>query len=143
MHFFSARQERAGLVALLVTMAFSICGQAQSAEEKSTSDKPKVIEFYASWCEPCRRLQPAMDRARAQYSEEVEFVSVNVDDPKNREMLEEYEVCPIPTLVFVDKQKKVASYAIGCTEDRNVRAGIRKILPQTVISATSHELSLN
>lgn len=126
MSFFSDNKNIVKAIAVLFFLLLNSTSQ-KSVEAKSTA-KPRVIEFYASWCEPCRRLQPAMDRARAEFASEVEFVSVNVDDPAAREVVEKYGVCPIPTVIFEDANKNVKAYAVGCTEDRNIQSGINKIL---------------
>ena len=125
MSFFSTYKNSVKAFSIMFLLLLTM--MLQGAQAKQTA-RPKVIEFYASWCEPCRRLQPAMDRVRAEYGTDVEFERVNVDDPASRDIVEKYGVCPIPTVIFEDAEKNVKAYAVGCTEDRNIQSGISKIL---------------
>jgi thioredoxin len=90
---------------------------------------PAVLDFYASWCEPCKQLQPIVEKAKAQYGDKVSFMSINVDDPTNQQLLDQYEVSPIPTIIFINKDGEVVSYALGFSGDRPIQQGISKILP--------------
>lgn len=118
----------AKILMLLVLLTGLMCGQAAEAEI-GHSARPKVIEFYASWCEPCLRLDKAMESAQSKYGADVDFVRYNVDDPASLQMVKEFEVCPIPTVVFVDQNGKVQHYSIGCTDQKVIDKGISKISP--------------
>jgi thioredoxin 1 len=137
MSFFQAKIV-AGLGFILIAIMFIASANAAAIssekEQQTKGAKPKVIEFYASWCEPCKSMQPSIDRARAQYGSEVEFVSYNVDDPAAQEAIQKYGVCPIPTLVFVNEKNQVSDYAIGCTQER--------ILEKKMNSILNHRLEL-
>lgn len=91
--------------------------------------KPKVLEFYASWCEPCKQLKPLIEKARSTYGDKVEFISYNIDDPKSEKIVEDYEVSPIPTLIFLDPSNQVITYSIGYSGENGLKAGMKKILP--------------
>ena len=93
--------------------------------------KPKVFEFYADWCEPCKLLKPVMDKAKADYGDQVEFVSYNVDDQKNAQFIDQYEVSPIPTIIFLTSDNQVVSYSIGFAGEKNVQKNLEKILPSS------------
>jgi len=73
----------------------------------------KLIAFTASWAEPCKRLNAAIEKARTEWGDKVELVSVDVDDPKNDYLLEQYDVAPVPTVVFLDQEGKMVSYLVG------------------------------
>lgn len=90
--------------------------------------KPKILEFYASWCEPCKQLKPLMEKVKNDYGDQVEFLSYNVDDPEVEKVVEDYEVSPIPTLIFLDKANQVVTYSIGYSGDAGLKRGLRKIL---------------
>lgn len=129
MSFFQPRK----ILRVIAAMFFSLISLqfAPVAMAEEATAKPRVLEFYASWAAPCQKLQPAMDRAKSEYGKDVEFDSYDVDDPAARALVNEYEVCPIPTLIFIDSNNKICGYSIGCTSDRPVRDGIAKILPAT------------
>lgn len=133
MPFFKAKlisNLKAPLIAvLLLASAQSVASAAE--QPQASSAKPKIIEFYASWSTPCQRLQASMDRAMAQHADEFEFVSYNVDDPAAQEALKKYEVCPIPTLVFVNEKNQISDYSIGCMQEN--------ILEKKINSALNHK----
>ncbi len=91
--------------------------------------RPKVFEFYADWCEPCKMLKPVIEKVKAQYGEQVEFVSYNVDDVKNEQFIDRYEVSPIPTVIFLSPDNQVVGYSIGFSGEKSVEKEIQKILP--------------
>ena len=68
------------------------------------SDKKVLVDFYASWCGPCKMLRPVLDQI-AETNTNVEFVSINVDDED--ELAEKYGVSAIPCLVLIDKGEEV------------------------------------
>lgn len=120
----------ANLKALLLAVLFIATANtaAESAEGKAPFAKPRLIEFYASWCVPCQRMQASIDRARTQYGSELDFISYNVDDPAAQEAIKQYEVCPIPTVVFVNEKNQVTDYAIGCTQEKVLEKKIEAML---------------
>jgi thioredoxin len=52
-------------------------------EWKYVDDKPCIIDFYADWCKPCKRLGPIMDELAVEYKDQVNFYKVNIDNSKN------------------------------------------------------------
>lgn len=93
--------------------------------------RPTVLDFYASWCEPCKQLKPLIEKARAQYGDKVNFVQINVDDPGNEQVIDQYGVSPIPTLVFLSSNGEVVTYTIGFAGEHQVEGGLKKILAGT------------
>jgi thioredoxin 1 len=60
---------------------------------------PVVVDFYATWCGPCRQLAPTMDGLADQYAGKIKFVKVNVDEsPK---LAQQFQVEGIPMLLFL------------------------------------------
>lgn len=73
---------------------------AQNFEEVVLkSDKPVLVDFWASWCAPCKMLLPTLDKL-ADEIDNVLIVKVNVDD--NSEIAKNYGIRGIPTLLLID-----------------------------------------
>lgn len=90
--------------------------------------KAKVFEFYADWCDPCRQLKLVIAKVMNQYGDRIELKSFNVDDDEAQRVIDEYEVSPIPTIIYLSPDSKVMGYSIGNTEEQNVEKQIEKIL---------------
>ena len=73
------------------------------------SDKPVLIDFWASWCGPCRMLAPVIEEIAAERSD-VKVGKVNVDEES--ELASAFGVASIPTVVLV-KNGKVVGESIG------------------------------
>jgi thiol-disulfide isomerase/thioredoxin len=73
---------------------------------------PVVLEFWATWCPLCKKLEPAMQAARAKYADRVTFVSVGVKDNQTAEKQMAYsnEMHMSGTFVFDRDGKAVAAY---------------------------------
>ncbi len=90
--------------------------------------RPCVIDFYASWCQPCRELEPLIEKVKGRYGDRVQFVRINVDDPDNNEVVDQYGVSPIPTVIFLNSDGEVITYSIGFGGEKVIVTGIEKIL---------------
>jgi thioredoxin 1 len=71
----------------------------------SSSEKPIVVDFWATWCGPCMMTKPILDKLGKEYSEKVEFLPINADD--SREILEQFRVFGIPTVITIRNGKEV------------------------------------
>ena len=75
-------------------------GQSEWAKQTTImSSKPMVIDFYATWCGPCKQLAPILDEVEQNHKGEVIFKRIDVD--QEPELAQEFRVEAIPTLMFV------------------------------------------
>lgn len=65
------------------------------------SERPIIIEVYASWCGPCRTYSPIFERIGKKYSKEVEFYKIDIDNPKSEDFLNRYDITSVPTTVII------------------------------------------
>jgi thiol-disulfide isomerase/thioredoxin len=91
--------------------------------------KPRIFEFYADWCEPCKLLEPVMAKIKTDYGDQIEVARINVDDKNNAEMMDQYDVSPIPTVIYLNPEGQVVGYSIGYAGEKTVQKEVQKLLP--------------
>lgn len=136
------------------TKAFDFTVYDDAGEAHKLSDfegKPIILNFWASWCGPCKSEMPAFEEAYATYGEEVHFLMVNMTDgyqetkEKAKELLLEngytfpayfdtdmeavrtYSVYSIPTTYFIDKDGYIIAQGRGSLDKETLQKGINYI----------------
>lgn len=74
-------------------------------EEVVKSDKPVLLDFWASWCGPCRMLSPIVDEVAEELTGSIKVGKVNVDEESD--LASQYQIMSIPTLVVIKDGKEV------------------------------------
>ena len=74
-------------------------------EEVIKSDKPILLDFWASWCGPCRMLSPIVDEVAEELAGSIKVGKINVDDESD--LASKYQIMSIPTLVVIKDGKEV------------------------------------
>ena len=91
--------------------------------ESETAAGVTVVDFWASWCGPCRMLSPIVEELAGEMSG-VKFAKVNVDEEPT--LANAFRVDAIPTLVFM-KDGKAVGQAVGLQGKDALRAMIEKV----------------
>lgn len=94
-------------------------------DEIANSSVPVVVDFWASWCGPCKMLSPVIDELSEEFGEKVKFTKVNVDD--NPGVSSKFSVSSIPT-VLIFKDGNVAGSFVGFKPKQLVKADIEKYI---------------
>ncbi len=88
------------------------------AEEVLNSDKPVLIDFWASWCGPCKMVSPIVDEI-ADERADIKVGKINVDE--EQELAQEFQVMSIPMLI-VFKDGEIANQAVGAMPKAQILA---------------------
>lgn len=113
----------------------SITGSSTPALTDSSSKaaigaRPRVLDFYADWCPPCRQIKPIMEELERRYGRQVEFVKLNVDDPANQPLAKQYGVNGIPAIFFLDGRGRTVNNVVGFRSAAELEGSIKKLLAQ-------------
>ena len=80
-------------------------------------EKLVIVDFWATWCGPCRMLSPLLDEVEEEMSDKITVVKVNVDDAD--EIAMRYRIMSIPTLLFF-KNGQVVDKTVGAMPKRTL-----------------------
>ncbi|MDR1851679.1 MAG: thioredoxin [Propionibacteriaceae bacterium] len=80
------------------------------ATEVLTSDKPVLVDFWATWCAPCKQLSPIVDELAGEYAGKIAFYSLDID--ANPATPTQYGIMSVPTLL-VFKGGEVVKSIVG------------------------------
>ena len=80
------------------------------------------VDFFATWCGPCKMMHPVLEGLKKQLGERVKIVKIDIDSPVNRQLVNSYQVQAVPTLMLFKAGKMVwrQSGAMQATQIRQV-----------------------
>ena len=117
----------------------------EKVELAALRGKVVVLDFWATWCPPCREELPAIDKLRAEFGDKVQFFGVNDEDSgivkgfvkkhnyemavlmdSSRTVHRQYGVNAIPTVLIIDRTGVIRTHFIGGRNEETLRAAIAK-----------------
>ncbi len=114
----------------LFFVPFLFSGQVKSITDNDilskieTNNKPFVIDFYATWCAPCRLMSPIMDELAIEYKDRVDFYRLDVDDNEADDAL---GITSIPTFYFI-KGGQILFEEVGSQSKEDFKISIEYLL---------------
>jgi thioredoxin 1 len=94
-------------------------------EKVARSPKPAVVDFWAPWCDPCRDVDPILEKMAERYEGRVEFFRMNVDEEKDTP--DQYAVRSIPTVLFF-KKGALVNQVIGVEDEETFEKAILDLI---------------
>ncbi len=89
------------------------------------SDKPVVVDFWATWCGPCKMIAPILDEIARDMGDKVKIAKIDVDS--NSRTAGKYNIMSIPALYFF-KNGQVVDSVIGAVPKSQIVARLEKVL---------------
>ena len=98
-----------------------LVGAPEFENEVIKSDIPVVVDFFATWCGPCKMIAPILDQLAAEFDGSAKIVKLDVDQAK--EVAIQYGVKSVPTLVFF-KDGEIADKVVGAQPKSELKSKI-------------------
>ncbi len=93
-----------------------------------TNSKPTYLEFYAEWCEICKEMAPEVTELIKDFDNEINFVFLNVDNPKWEKFIKQFKVNGIPQINFIDSNSNLKATFVGLQEEKTLKDSINDLL---------------
>lgn len=93
--------------------------------EVLAAGRPVVVDFFATWCGPCKALAPRLDQLAGDFGDRIKFVSVNIDQAQA--LAARFKVEGVPTLLFFGKDGKLADASVGLVPAETLRAKLEPL----------------
>lgn len=88
---------------------------SNSFENIIQSEKPVLIDFFATWCGPCKMLAPVLKEVKDGMGERITILKIDVD--KNQALASKYQVRGVPTMILFQKGKQLWRQSGVLTKD--------------------------
>lgn len=111
-------------VALASNEVIDISSIQQFEAELQSSEVPVVIDFYATWCGPCKRVTPILENSAQLLGGRVKFLKINVD--KFAELSSSYEIKAMPTLLLLDSAGAELDRKVGFDQIADLLNGLHR-----------------
>jgi len=101
------------------------------------SDRPVLVDFWAPWCGPCRRMEPTIEALAKEFRGQVTIAKLNIDE--HGEIADRYQVTNIPRLIVFRGGRPVDS-VVGVTSKEELATRLHAALGVTPVAGTTRQM---
>ncbi|MEM1657971.1 MAG: thioredoxin [Candidatus Jordarchaeales archaeon] len=91
----------------------------------SGSTTPVLIDFFATWCPPCKMMEPVMEKLAEEFAGKIAFGKVDVDE--NMNLVSRFDITAVPTFILF-KKGKVVGRVVGARNYETFKKMLEKVL---------------
>ena len=99
----------------------------ENLESLKNGDKPLVVDFWATWCGPCRMIAPYIEQLAEEYDERIVVGKCDIEEGDNDDIAMEYGIRNIPTILFF-KGGQVVDKMVGAATKAKIQEKFEKLL---------------
>ena len=90
--------------------------------------KPTYLEFYAEWCEICKKMAPEVTELKKDFDNEINFVFLNVDNPKWDKFIKQFQVNGIPQINIIDSNSTLQATFTGLQKEKILKDSLNYLI---------------
>jgi thioredoxin 1 len=87
------------------------------------SEKAVLVDFFASWCGPCKMMEPVIEEVISELKDEVDVYKVDVD--RESDLANDFQVMSVPTIIIF-KKGKIVKHFVGVTDKNDLIESLKK-----------------
>ncbi|MBI4532695.1 MAG: thioredoxin fold domain-containing protein [Candidatus Melainabacteria bacterium] len=95
---------------------------------RANTGRPRVIDFYTTWCGPCKRLAPILSQVESEFKGKVEFERLDAESPENAQLVQRYGIDAYPTVIFLDGRGLQVNKIVGLTGKSEYVYAVQQLL---------------
>ncbi len=92
-------------------------------EELIQSERPVLVDFFATWCGPCKAMHPVLEQVKTQIGDSARIVKIDVD--QHEELAEKYRIQAVPTFIIFKKGEGIWRHS-GVINGSDLKAAIEQ-----------------
>ena len=89
------------------------------------ASKPLLVDFYASWCGPCRVMSPLIDKLERKYDDKINVLKIDVDDEED--LASKYKIHTVPSLMMF-KNGEIVWHGVGIQSQSMLEKVIKQFM---------------